>query len=799
MIQIQHRRGLSSEWTSKNPILAEGELGVETNTLKIKMGDGVTDWQHLPYFTQGAVGPANSITIGTVTSGATSSATMTGTSPLQTLNLVLEQGDAGTITVGTTENKLPGTTAEVNNSGDNKNAVFNFKIPRGTTTAVGTTTTKLPGTSAEVVNSGSASDLILDFKVPRGATVAVGTTTTGDTDTMAAVTNSGTASDLVLDFAIPRGAGVPVGGTAGQILAKTSGTNFDTVWMENYADFTSTVKHNVRAGETLTIGTPVYVTGYTAGNMVVSKASNASEVASSKVMGLTAQALAKNAIGYVIAEGLVQNVNTSAAAIGDPVWLGVSGALLFGVANKPVAPAHLVFIGIVTKIGTTTGEIWCKPQNGFELEELHNVLITNPVNGQALTYQDGKFINSTPASTLNDLSDVVITSPQAKQVLKYDGANFVNALASGGVTVSEANPTDPSLGDGYFYSADGTLFVRYYDGTNYGWMQPNAPLSPQIEQRYYSPNAIINGGFDIWQRGTTFNNVASGAYIADRWLLSFKDAGITLNVSQQTFTPGSAPVAGYEGQYYLRLANTSFTTGNTYYLAQKVEDVRTFAGQTVTLSYWARVSSGTLTPSRVFLDQQFGSGGSAEVDNIGNAAPTYTTTWQRFTQTISVPSVAGKTIGAGSFLYVLWQIVPNANVTLDIWGVQLESGSTATDFRRNANSIQGELAACQRYYCKRKVSASGASGGSSGDVYIVAVTFPVQMRTTPTSVTWYSGGMVSDGTQDKNVVGMYGGGASFVRNASEYGVELLYQGQALGGNARPISLNNALTDFNAEL
>ena len=441
MIQIQHRRGTAQQWHNVNPILAEGELGVETDTLKIKMGDGVTDWNHLVYFTQGAVGPANSISIGTVTSGATSSATITGTAPLQTLNLVLEQGDAGTITAGTTTTKLPGTSAEVTNSGDNKNAVFDFKIPRGTT-------------------------------------VAVGTTTTGSTSSVAAVTNSGTASDLILDFAIPRGAGVPTGGTAGQILAKSSGTDFDTIWMENYADFTSTVKHNVRAGAALAIGAPVYVTGYNGGNMVVNKASNDAEATSSKVLGLLAQALANNAVGYVITEGLVQNVNTSGATIGDPVWLGTAGALLFGLANKPVAPAHLVFIGVVTKVGTTTGEIWCKVQNGFELGELHDVLITSPSNGQSLTYDSatGLWKNSTPASNLDSLTDVTLTSPTDKQVLQYESSSgqWKNKAATGGVTTGATPPATPMAGDAWYDTTDGLLYVYYNDGNSSQWVEVKA-------------------------------------------------------------------------------------------------------------------------------------------------------------------------------------------------------------------------------------------------------------------------------------------------------------------------------------
>lgn len=288
-----------------------------------------------------------------------------------------------------------------------------------------------------------------------------------------------------------------------------------------------------------------------------------------------------------------------------------------------------------------------------------------------------------------------------------------------------ANPTNGQYHAGYIWNdASGV------------WDSAYAPRAATIP--ISSPNVIINGAFDIWQRGTTFNNIAANTYFADRFATGPKDAGITLNVSQQSFTPGSAPVAGYEGQFFARLSNSSFTSGNSYYFGQKIEDVRTFAGQTVTLSYWAKVGSGTLTPTRVFLNQQFGSGGSAEVDNIGVATPSYTTSWQRFSQTVSIPSIAGKTIGAGSSLWVLWQITPNANVTLDIWGVQVEAGAAATEFRRNAPSIQAELAACQRYYVRIGGTSGYAFWGSGNQESTInsriIVPLPVRLRTSPTSV-----------------------------------------------------------------
>jgi hypothetical protein len=80
----------------------------------------------------------------------------------------------------------------------------------------------------------------------------------------------------------------------------------------------------------------------------------------------------------------------------EPVWLGVDGGKLYGLASKPVAPAHLVYLGVVTRSNTNTGEIFVHIQNGFEMEELHNVKITNPQDGQVLKYQSstGLWINS---------------------------------------------------------------------------------------------------------------------------------------------------------------------------------------------------------------------------------------------------------------------------------------------------------------------------------------------------------------------------------------------------------------------
>lgn len=140
-------------------------------------------------------------------------------------------------------------------------------------------------------------------------------------------------------------------------------------------------------------GQAVYVSGANGTNILISKADYSTEPTSSKTLGLLVASGANNALGQVVAEGILKGtgsapLDTSAAIAGDPVWLGDNGDLIYGLINKPYAPNHLVFIGIVVEANNTVGEIFVKIQNGFELNEIHNVdLITNaPTNGQLLTY-----------------------------------------------------------------------------------------------------------------------------------------------------------------------------------------------------------------------------------------------------------------------------------------------------------------------------------------------------------------------------------------------------------------------------
>ena len=257
-------------------------------------------------------------------------------------------------------------------------------------------------------------------------------------------------------------------------------------------------------------------------------------------------------------------------------------------------------------------------------------------------------------------------------------------------------------------------------------------------------NKIINGDFFVNQRGFTSES-NSTTFVADRWKYS---ASTTGTASINVFTPGTAPVAGYEGKNYLRMV-TSGQTGTSAVAAftTRVEDVRTFAGQTTTLSFWAKASSGTPFVAADFL-QLFGTGGSGTVVGTGQKVA-ITTSWVRYSFTFAIDSVAGKTISTSNDSFVQIEIFTSAgtdyntraasmgiqSATIEIWGVQWEAGSVATAFQTATGTIQGELAACQRYYQIAGDTIYEIMDGGymvSGNVTYKSWIYAVPMRTTPT-------------------------------------------------------------------
>jgi hypothetical protein len=265
-------------------------------------------------------------------------------------------------------------------------------------------------------------------------------------------------------------------------------------------------------------------------------------------------------------------------------------------------------------------------------------------------------------------------------------------------------------------------------------------------------NKIINGDFSINQRSFT-STTTNGAYTFDRWRATTEGDG-SGTFSAQTFTLGTAPVAGYEGKNFLRIVTASQTSAPVRtIIGQRIESVRTYAGQTVTLSFWAKAATGT---PKLYLEpqQQFGTGGSPSAANTEPGQQvTLSTSWARYSATFSIDSIAGKTLGTNNDDYLQMQIWVSAGTdynarttslgiqsnTFDFWGVQVEYGSKATPFQTaSGGSPQAELAMCQRYYLRfGGLSAYQNFGGGFADqttTAIIQVPLPATMRVAPTSI-----------------------------------------------------------------
>lgn len=178
---------------------------------------------------------------------------------------------------------------------------------------------------------------------------------------------------------------------------------------------TSVVRN--QTGQTLTKGTVVYVSGASGNKPLVSKAQANSEVTSSKTYGVVKEDISTNSNGEAVFIGEVVGLNTLAYAEGSILWLSPTVAGGF-TTTKPVAPNHSVYVALVTRSHQNQGAIEVRIANGYELEELHNVLITNPTNGQVIAFDsvDSLYKNITLTKASVGLSNVDNTSDLSKPV-----------------------------------------------------------------------------------------------------------------------------------------------------------------------------------------------------------------------------------------------------------------------------------------------------------------------------------------------------------------------------------------------
>lgn len=271
-----------------------------------------------------------------------------------------------------------------------------------------------------------------------------------------------------------------------------------------------------------------------------------------------------------------------------------------------------------------------------------------------------------------------------------------------------ATPTDSTKPFDSDDASGGAAELRALKGYLQTLIAAGTPITGYSFQGFR--NKLINGNFDLWQRGTSLGSAVNNAFLADRWLNA--GVGTTTAISQQAFVLGQTAVP-FEPRFYHRTVVTSVAgAGNYSRLSQKIEGVRSFAGQTGTLSFWAKADAAK--PIAIELEQLFGTGGSpsAAVSSIGVTKKNLTTAWQLFTVQVTVPSIAGKTLGtnnddslsvgiwfdAGSNFNSRTDTLSQQSGTFDIAQAQFEPGGSATPAELRPIGIETGLG--QRFYRK---------------------------------------------------------------------------------------------------
>ena len=326
--------------------------------------------------------------------------------------------------------------------------------------------------------------------------------------------------------------------TLGGVIADGTSITVDSTGKitANLASSTSQIKQLVKnnTGVTLLKGQAVYINGATGVNVTVALAQANTEATSSKTLGLLEADVLNGDSGYVITEGELANFNTSDATNeGDSVWLSptTAGGLVYGLANKPVAPNHMVYLGVVSRKNVSNGVILIKVQNGYELDELHNVLITTPVNGHVLKY------DSVTSLWKNDVISAVTS---------VSGTGTVSGLTLTGTVTDSGNLT---LG--------GTLAVAVSDVSGLGTGVSTFLETPTSANLLAAVTDETGTGSLVFGTNPTFiglreTKIVVAASNIDLSLGNFFTKTIS---GTTTLTVSNVPTTGVAGEFILDITN----------------------------------------------------------------------------------------------------------------------------------------------------------------------------------------------------------------------------------------------------
>jgi hypothetical protein len=370
--------------------------------------------------------------------------------------------------------------------------------PLGTVTSVAVSggTTGLTTSGGPITTSGT---------ITLAGTLAVANGGTGATTANGALTNLGGIGDIT--------------STDGSVTITPTGTSRDL--SVAVAAATNNVIAQVRntTGATLTKGTVVYISGATGQIPTVSKALATTDATSAQTLGMMTADLANNSNGNVTIIGLITNIDTSAYTDGQQLYL--SGTTAGTVtATKPYAPIHLVYVAVVEHAHPTQGKLFVKVQNGYELDELHNVSAQSPTTGQTIVYNS--------ATSLWEKNTVSLTA----------GVNGTLPIANGGTGQTTANAAFNALAPSQTGNSGKYLTT---DGSNTSWA--TNPLGTVTSVAATVPSFLSISGSPITTSGTLafgLSGTALPTTSGGTGLTSFTANGVVYASSTSALTTGSA-------------------------------------------------------------------------------------------------------------------------------------------------------------------------------------------------------------------------------------------------------------------
>ena len=539
-----------------------------------------------------------------------------------TTGLTAEQS-LGALTTGIVKNTVTGTTGELSIAGGSDLPTHTHALSNLVTTGTAGSTNFLRGDGAWTT----------------GILVSAGVVTTTDlggdiTTAGKALLDDADASAQRTTLGLRAMATQALTSTDGSVAISAAGGNTDL--SVTVAGSTTNVLCQVRntTGTTLTKGTAVYISGVTGQIPTVTKAIANSDPASAQTLGLMSADLADNTNGYVTIIGLITNIDTTAFSNGQQLYL--SPSTLGGLTDtKPVAPNHLVYVAVVEYAHLTQGKLFVKVQNGYELNEIHDALITSPATGQVLTYDSSSSLwkNQAPANapagtltgttlaagvtassltSVGTLADLTVTAPIAGSVTGNAATVTTNANLTGHIT-SSGNVT--ILGS--FTSANLATALSTKTGTGLAVFDTSPTLvTPTIGAA--TATTINKVAITAPATGSTLT-IADGRTLTCNSNLTFSHNASAINICAVNFGNGtSINVAG--------LASPTFTGNVTSPAFNKVAITAPATGSTLTVADGkVLTASNTLTFTGTDSSSvEFGAGGTVVyTSDLGTGMATF--------------------------------------------------------------------------------------------------------------------------------------------------------------------------------